>query len=323
MNKPLETAIRIIDGARLSRQDDLSWIFTCSLNVLTQAADAIRRHFVGDSVDLCAIINGRSGRCSEDCHYCAQSAHYDTSCAEYALLDVETIYGRGLACQHDGVNRYAIVTSGKALVSTEFDRALETFSYMRDHLDIGLCASLGSLTYDQLVLLRQAGVSRYHHNIETSRAHFPSICTTHSFDDRLGTIRDAQAAGLEVCSGGIVGMGETWDDRTDMAFTLAELGILSIPLNVLIPIQGTPLQDQPELAPEEILRTVALFRFVNPTAHIRMAGGRTLLPEQGRASFESGASAAIAGDMLTTPSSSILADLTLLKQLGRVLVRPN
>ena len=320
MGKASEVAEYVIAGGRLTRGDDLSWLVDCDLAELGQGADSIRKHYVGDCVDLCTIINARSGKCGEDCRYCAQSARYKTACDEYAFTDVEEIVRQGLENQRDGVDRYAIVTSGKALCGQEFERALEAFATMHDELEIGLCASLGILSRDQLLRLKQAGVSRYHHNIETSRRYFPSICTTHTFEDRLNTIRNAQDVGLEVCSGGIVGMGETWADRMDMAITLAELGIGSIPLNALIAIPGTPLQDMEPLSEEEILRIVALFRYINPTAHVRMAAGRKLLSDHGRATFMFGASAAITGDMLTTTSTSIQSDRAMLTQMGRALM---
>lgn len=315
-----KTAERIIGGERLSRQDDLGWFANCDLDELQRGADAIRRHYLGDAVDLCTIVNARSGLCGEDCRYCAQSSWWHTSCEVYGLMDAGQILEQGLSNQREGVDRFAIVTSGRTVEGGDFERALEAVGRMHDELRIGLCASLGTLTREQLVRLRLAGVTRYHHNIETSRRYFPLICTTHTFNDRLRTIRDAAGAGLEVCSGGIIGMGENWEDRADMAFTLFELGVLSIPLNVLIAIPGTPLQEVTPLPAEEILRCIAMFRYMNPEAHVRMAGGRSLLPGQGRAAFEFGASAAITGNMLTTTSSSIRGDREMLERMGRDLV---
>ena len=323
MTTPLELAKRIIEGERLSRGDDLSCLIEGDLAELGQGADAIRVRFSGDVVDLCSIVNGKSGRCPENCRYCAQSAHFRTQCDEYGFMASDEIFLHAKANQDAGVNRFAIVTSGRALAEDDFEKALEAFTLLKKELSIELCASMGLLSRDQLKRLKDAGVRRYHHNIETSRRFFPSICTTHTFEDRLATIADAQSVGLEVCSGGIIGMGETWEERADMALTLSELGILSIPINVLIPISGTPLEGQAQLSEEEILRTVALFRYVNPCAHIRMAAGRKLLPDQGRRLFEFGASAAITGDMLTTVSTTVKNDRAMLARLGRVLLAPN
>jgi len=183
-----------------------------------------------------------------------------------------------------------------------------------------LCASMGLLSKEQLERLADSGVVRYHENIETSRRNFPNICTTHTYEDKIRTIKAAQDAGLSVCSGGIIGMGETWEDRIDMAVSLSELGIQSIPINSLIPLPGTPFGDLPQLTEDEILRTVAIFRFINPTAHIRLAAGRSLCENDGEKAFCSGASAAITGNMLTTSGSTIASDRQMLTALGREVV---
>ena len=187
---------------------------------------------------------------------------------------------------------------------------------MRDTLSIELCASHGIITREQFRRLRKAGVTSYHHNIETSSRFFPKICTTHTYDDRIRTIKIAQEEGLRVCSGGIIGMGEDWQDRLDMAFELQALGIESIPINALMPIPGTPLEKQKPLDSDQILRTIALFRFVNPTANIRLAAGRKLLPENGATAFLHGASASITGNMLTTSGTTIEEDIRMLARLG-------
>ena len=187
---------------------------------------------------------------------------------------------------------------------------------MSDTLSIELCASHGIITREQFRRLRKAGVTSYHHNIETSSRFFPKICTTHTYDDRIRTIKIAQEEGLRVCSGGIIGMGEDWQDRLDMAFELQALGIESIPINALMPIPGTPLDKQKPLDSDQILRTIALFRFVNPTANIRLAAGRKLLPENGATAFLHGASASITGNMLTTSGTTIEEDIRMLARLG-------
>ena len=276
----------------------------------------IQQKFFGNRVDLCTIINGKSGRCSENCKYCAQSARHKTGVDEYNFLPTEKILEVALTDERAGVNRFSIVTSGRTLDGKNFERAIETYKILREKLKIELCASHGLLTYEQLQRLKAAGVKRYHHNLETSRRYFPQICTSHTFDDRIKTIKLARAAGLEVCSGGIIGMGETWQDRIDLAFELAALKIKSIPINILNPIKGTPLENLPTLKPEEILRTVAIFRYINPTAHIRLAAGRKFLPDNGASAFLHGASAAITGNMLTTSNTNISSDMKLLRELG-------
>lgn len=314
--KALALAEKIIDGYRLSRQDDLTLLLQEPLEELQAGAGCLQKHFCGSHVDLCTIINGRSGRCSENCKYCAQAACHHTGIDEYPFLPQDEIIANALENQKAGVNRFAIVTSGRALGGKEFDQAIAAYEKMRDSLTIGLCASHGIITREQFRRLRAAGVTSYHHNIETSRRFFPNICTSHTYDDRIKTIKIAQEEGLCVCSGGIIGMGENWDDRLDMAVSLAELHIMSIPINALMPIKGTGLENQPRLTPEEIMRTIALFRYINPEANIRLAAGRKLLPRNGAAAFLHGASASITGNMLTTSGTTIKEDLALLEELG-------
>lgn len=310
----------IIAGRRLTRQDDLSVFLTCELEALCQGADEIREALSGNRVDLCAIINGRSGRCPEDCSYCAQSAWHNTQCAVYDFLPEEDIVAACARSAREGINRFSIVTAGRALSGAEFDRAIHAYETLRRTCRIHLCASMGFLSDEQLHRLRAAGVTSYHHNIETSRRYFPQICTTHTYDMKVDMLRRVKAAGLRACSGGIIGMGETWEDRLDMAVSLAELDIRSIPLNVLLPVAGTPLAQLPRLREPEILRTVALFRYLNPEADIRLAAGRALLSGNGESAFRAGASAAIAGDMLTTAAcATVRSDRAMLRAMGRVL----
>ena len=309
-------AERIIDGERLKPDDDLKFLLTTPLDQLQEGARLIQSHFCGRHIDLCTIINGKSGRCGEDCKYCAQSAKHHTGIDEYDFLPTEKILEVALADERAGVNRFSIVTSGRALDGKSFERAIDAYKVLHARLKLELCASHGILTAEQLQRLRAAGVKRYHHNLETSRRFFPHICTTHTYDERIKTIKLARAAGLEVCSGGIIGMGETWQDRIDLAFEVAALEIKSIPINILNPIKGTPLENLPRLKSEDILRTIAIFRYINPTANIRLAAGRKFLPDNGASAFLHGASAAITGNMLTTLNTNIRADLKLLSELG-------
>ena len=306
----------ILCGRRIKREDDLSLFLEAPLEALEEGAHELQQHFCGKHIDLCTIINARSGHCSEDCKYCAQSAHHKTGVEEYPFLAPEEIIANARANEEAGVNRFSIVTSGRALSGKEFDAALDCYRAMREKLTINLCASHGILKREQFRALRAAGVTNYHHNIETSRRFFPQICTSHTYDDRIRTIHLAQEEGLSVCSGGIIGMGETWEDRLDMAVSLAELGIESIPINSLMAIPGTPLEGRPPLTSDEILRTIAFFRFINPMANIRLGAGRKLIEENGRPAFLYGASASITGNMLTTSGTTIAEDLALLQQLG-------
>ena len=316
METALNIAKKIINGERLNPDDDLNFLLTTPLEELQEGARLIQEKFCGNHIDLCTIINGKSGRCSEDCKYCAQSARHKTGVDEYDFLPTEEILKVALANERAGVNRFSIVTSGRALDGKNFERAIETYKILRANLKIDLCASHGILNAEQLRRLRATGVTSYHHNLETSRRFFSKICTTHTYDDRIKTIKLAQAEGFCVCSGGIIGMGETWQDRIDLAFELAALKIESIPVNVLMPIPGTALENLKPLAPEDILRTIAIFRYINPTANVRLAAGRKFLPDCGASALKHGASASITGNMLTTSSNSIKDDLKLLDSLG-------
>ena len=311
-------ADEIIGGRRITRQDDLNMFLTCDLKELCEGADRIREYFIGDKVDLCSIINGRSGRCPEDCKYCAQSAHNHTSCEIYDFLPEEKIVEACKLNESEGVDRFSIVTSGRALSGEEFEKAVHAYETMHAECKIDLCASMGFLNAEQLHRLHEAGVTSYHHNIETSKRNFPNICTTHTYEQKLETLKLVKKEGMCACSGGIIGMGETWEDRLDMAVSLAELGIDSIPINALMPIEGTPLENQPQLTEDEILRTIAFFRYINPEANIRLAAGRALLTNDGEIAFQSGASATITGNMLTTVAcATIRSDKQMLENLGR------
>lgn len=311
-------ADEIIGGKRITRQDDLNMFLTCDLMELCEEADRIREYFIGDKVDLCSIINGRSGRCPEDCKYCAQSAHNHTSCEIYDFLPEEKIVEACKLNESEGVDRFSIVTSGRALSGEEFEKAVHAYETMHAECKIDLCASMGFLNAEQLHRLHEAGVTSYHHNIETSKRNFPNICTTHTYEQKLETLKLVKKEGMCACSGGIIGMGETWEDRLDMAVSLAELGIDSIPINALMPIEGTPLENQPQLTEDEILRTIAFFRYINPEANIRLAAGRALLTNDGEIAFQSGASATITGNMLTTVAcATIRSDNQMLENLGR------
>lgn len=306
---------RVLNGDQITREQALA-LYAQPLEPLCAAADDIRRAFCADAFDLCTIINGKSGKCSENCKFCAQSAHNHTGAAVYPLLSAEEIVAEARKNDAQGVVRYSIVTSGKRLSDDEVDAMCQAVRQIRSETSIAVCVSFGLLSQAQYERLRDAGVTRVHNNLETSRRNFPNICTTHTYDDKIAAIRAAQAAGLTVCSGGIMGLGETVEDRIDMALTLRELDIHSVPVNVLNPIPGTPLEHNTPLTEDEVRRIVAVYRFLLPDASIRLAGGRGLLPDKGRACFLSGANAAISGDMLTTAGITVETDRKLLHELG-------
>ncbi len=310
---------RVVDGYRIKREDSelIELLKSAELEELLKGADIVREKYSGDRIDLCSIIAGKSGNCGENCKFCAQSAYNHTSCDVHPLLDYDEIYKVARSNEEEGVNRFAIVNSGRGPSDEDFENLIWIYKRLSEELHISLCASLGFLTQEQFDRLYAAGVRRYHNNIETSRGYFDKICTSHSFDDKVENIKRAKMAGLEVCSGGIIGMGEDIDDRIEMAFDLQELEISSIPINTLIPIKGTMLEGVKQLTEAEILRTVAIFRYINPEADIRLAAGRGLMENEGEKAFVGGANSAITGNMLTTSGATIRSDMALVKSMGR------
>lgn len=310
-----ELKVRILEGYHITKEDALR-LADAELEELCYLANELRRHFCGNDFDICTIINGKSGKCSEDCKYCAQSAYYKTAIEEYPLLDSDSLQKEAIYNHRKGILRYSVVTSGKCLSDNEVEKICESYRSIGKYCSISLCASHGLLTYEQSNKLKEAGVTRYHNNLETSRRNFPNICTTHTYDDKIAAIKNAQQAGLEVCCGGIMGLGELMEDRIDMMLDIRSLGINSVPINILNPIKGTPYEHLPVLTDNEARRIAAIFRFMLPAGAIRLAGGRGLLTHKGKAVFMSGANAAISGDMLTTSGISIDEDMTILEELG-------
>ena len=321
MNKLKELQEKIYRGETLVREEILP-LTEMPLEPLCQAADEIRRHFCKNRFDLCTIINGKCGKCSEDCKYCAQSAHYTTACGEsYPLLSTEQIVEQAKHNAAQGVLRYSIVTSGRRLSEAEVEQVCGSIRAVRREAGIEVCVSFGLLGEADFRKLKEAGASRVHCNLESSERYFPQVCTTHTYADKIETLRAAKRAGLEVCSGGIMGLGETMEDRIDMALTARELGVKSVPVNVLNPIPGTPYEKNPVLTGDEVRRIVAIFRFIIPDASIRLAGGRGLLGDKGEKCFAGGANAAISGDMLTTAGITVETDMALLRKMGYTVVR--
>ena len=305
---------RVIGGHLITREEAL-FLYKEDLGDLTRYADMIRDYFCGNQFDMCTIINGKSGLCSENCKFCAQSSHYNTGSKVYSLLSEEEIIADAKKNADQGVMRYSIVTAGRSLSDGEVDRMCQIIRRIKEEVHISVCVSFGLLKEDQFRRLKEAGAERVHNNLEASENFFPSVCTSHSFSDKVQAIRAAQAAGLDVCSGGIMGLGEGIEDRIDMALSLRDLGIESIPVNMLNPIPGTPMEKYESLDEKEMQRIIAVYRFILPKAFIRLAGGRGLMRDKGKACFMSGANAAISGDMLTTAGITVDKDKKLLEEL--------
>ena len=306
---------RILEGYEITKQEALK-LYKYDCNKLLNHSQLITRKFKKNKFSLCSIINGKSGSCSEDCKYCAQSSHYNCKVEKYSMLDEDTIMKTALKNEKDGIKRFSIVTSGKKVTNKEIGELCNIYSSIHKKLNIQLCASHGLLRYDDFIKFKKAGVTRYHNNLETSRRYFQEICSTHTYDEKINTIKDAKKAGLEVCSGGIMGMGESIEDNIDLAIELRNLTIKSIPLNLLNPIEGTPLAEIKQMSEEEFYKICTIFRFVNPSATIRLAGGRGLLNDKGKRIFEYCINGMITGDLLTTVGNSTLDDVRMVNKLG-------
>ena len=305
----------VINGHRIGKEEAL-FIYSQPLDEISRMADAIRCRFLGDSFDTCSIINGKCGNCSENCSFCAQSSRSTADISRYPLLSADRLAEEVRKNEVDGIKRCAIVISGRKLSAAELKVVAQAVRKLSSESWLSICISPGLLRKEEYLMLKEAGVSRIHCNLESSRNYFPTLCSTHSFEEKIQSIKAAMEAGLEVCSGGIAGLGETAEDRIDMALELRDLGIKSIPLNMLKPIPGTPYENAEGVSEEEIRRTIAVYRFILPDAYIRLAAGRGSLPDYGRKCFQSGANAFIAGDMLTTPESAMDRDLEMIRDLG-------
>ena len=317
----LKLADKIIDGKAATRSDAQkinSLQGHDDLLMLVAQANRIRNYFRGSRIQLCAIVNAKSGRCSENCIFCAQSAYHKTMIENYPLLKGDKILDAAKTAQQNGATHFSIVTSGRGVTgASELKKICRSIQTITNSLEVIPCASLGILSRDQLLMLCEAGLKRYHHNLETAPSHYSTICTTHRFAERLQTVRVAQEAGLEICAGGILGLGETQAQRTELAFTLRDLGVDSVPLNFLHPIPGTPAEHFPPLAPLEILKNIALFRFIMPRTEIRICGGRetglrTLQPLM----YVAGADGTMIGNYLTTSGRNPSTDMQEIYDLG-------
>lgn len=284
---------------------------------LAELANEVRLKFCHNEVDTCSIINARSGKCSENCKWCAQSAHYKTGVNTYDIAPEKDVLEHARYNDAHGVKRFSLVTSGRTVAPKDLKEYCRYYKLLDKETNLYLCASMGLLTKEDLQALKDAGVKRYHCNLETSKSYFGKLCTTHTSDDKKRTIRAAQEIGMQVCSGGIIGMGETMEQRIELAFELKELGVNSVPMNILNPIKGTPLQDVPYISDDEIRRTAAMFRLILPTVEIRFAGGRLRLDaEVQKQLLLGGVNGALVGDMLTTIGNRISDDSTLFTSAG-------
>lgn len=307
----------IISGYRIKDIDELlTTVEGTEPEALHEACHRLTRTLHGDGFDTCTIINVKSGLCPEDCKWCAQSAHYSTGCDTYDILETTRTTQQALHNESLGVKRFSLVASGRRPSMKETEKYVRLIKDIKKHSGIACCASLGLATEETLRPLREAGVETYHCNMESAPSFFDTLCSTHTQADKEETLKAAQRVGMRVCSGGIIGMGEDRRQRAEFALYLASLGIRSIPLNILQPIPGTPLQSVERLTPEEVLLAVCMFRLANPEAYIRFSGGRGQLDrDTQRKALYIGVNAAITGDLLTTVASVTKEDMKLFKEM--------
>lgn len=306
----------IATGEGVSREEALSLMAAEDLDDLCDAADRIREAFHGNKFDSCSIVNARSGMCGEDCKWCAQTRQHGANCVTYNFLEEDKTLSAAHLNEETGIRRFSLVTSGRAVNDKDLENFCKIYRLLSNETNLHLCASMGLLTEAQLLRLKESGVDRYHCNMETSERMWGKLCTTHSQDDKRHTIESARKVGMAVCSGGIIGMGETSEDRVDFAIMLREMGVDSVPMNILNPIKGTPLENTPLIPEEDIVRCAAVWRFILPKQTIRFAGGRNRLSQANlKRIFRGGINGAIMGDMLTTVGNTIEEDKTLLASL--------
>ena len=319
-------AERIIAGFALARSEAIALTEIEgreNILLLCQAADKVRQACCGNTVDLCSIVNIKSGNCSENCSFCSQSAHHPgVGSPTYGLKSTEEILAQAKAAEAAGARRFCLVSQGRgpkhnSPKSGEFEGILETVRRVIAETNIKPCCALGEVTEEQAIALRSAGVTRYNHNLESSEEFYPEIVTTHSWRDRVETVKNLKTAGIQACSGGIMGMGETWEDRVDLALALRELEVESVPLNLLNPRQGTLLGERPKLDAYQALKAIAIFRLILPKQIIRYAGGReAVMGELQAQGLKAGINAMLIGHYLTTLGQPPEKDRAMLEELG-------
>lgn len=307
---------KVMDGKEITKEEAMT-LAEADLDELCQAADEIRKHFCGNVFDICSCINVKGGKCSEDCKFCPQSCFNDkVEVKPHTLIGSDQMLEEAAYMAQKGVVRCDLVSSGRRLPKDDVRKIVQDIERIRKETGIAVCCSFGLLDQEDCEMLRKAGITRLHNNLESSRTFFAGVCSSHSTDDKMATLRAARATGLTLCSGCLINLGESMEDRIELALMERELGVKSIPVNVLNPIKDSPFEDQKPMTNEEFCRTVAVFRFLLPDASIRLAAGRVFIEDHGKRALSSGANAAITGDFLMTGGMSIDSDMAMAKELG-------
>ncbi|HUL30149.1 MAG TPA: biotin synthase BioB [Thermodesulfobacteriota bacterium] len=325
MRKEIQkTGEKVLGGESVGMKDVLPLLGAQGPDLLDLAAAAnrVREKFNGSEIDLCLLLNAKSGRCSEDCRYCAQSAHYKTEAPVYPLMELNRMVEEATEAQRKGAGRFCLITSGREPDDREFETILNALDRIRKETALDLDCSLGTLSEERARSLKKAGVTRYNHNLETAESHFSQVCSTHSFKDRVKTVEVLKDQGLSICCGGIIGLGESPQQRLELAFSLRQLGIDCIPINILNPRPGTPLEHSKPIPPLEVIKTISLFRLILPKGTIKVAGGREVhLRDLQSLALLAGANGLIVGNYLTTPGRNAEDDFRMVKDLGFELKR--
>jgi len=294
-------------------------LLSLPIEELLAKANEVRQECAGSGIELCGIINAKSGACPEDCKFCAQSAHHSADIMEYPLKSRDEIVEAAKKARENGAARFGIVTSGNKLTRDEVSEVAVAIKEIGQSAGISPCASLGALDQGSFSMLKEAGLKRYHHNIETSERFYPNIVSTHDYSERINTIRTAKEMGFEVCSGGIIGMGEDWEDRIDMALLLKELDVDSVPINILVPIKGTSMESQEMMSAFDVIRTIALFRIMLRDKVVKVAAGReSALKDFGALMYMAGANGMMIGGYLTIAGRSVREDLALVEEIRKL-----
>ena len=305
----------------MNREDYLK-LYDKPLNELIEMAQKVTKENFDNTVEACAIISAKTGACKENCKYCSQSSHNDAHIDCHPLLSVEEVTSAALKAKEKGATRFCIVTSGRKPSDSDFEKIIEMIKSVASIEGLHCCASLGLLSREQIKRIKKAGVERFNHNINTSKNYHSKICTTHNFEDRVNTVKMITEEGIEACCGVILGMGETREDRIDMALSLKELNPKTTPINILNPIKGTPLEGyEDKISQEEILKTICIFRLILPHTMLRYAGGRNtrLSEENQEKGFLAGINSVLLGDYLTTKGNKVETDKKLLQEAGYTL----
>lgn len=311
---------KVLAGGKISFEEAQSLLLSNDIITLAKCANTITRRFCGDVVDIESLVNAKSGSCPEDCSFCAQSSFYDTGISKYTLLSTEKLLEQARSAKEGGSTSFCLVCAYRSPPERDFEHLCRSIAEIKNQVGIEVNVSLGFMTPERARRLKSLGVKRYNHNLETAKSHFSKICNTHSYDDRVNTAKIVKDAGLELCSGGIIGMGETPLQRLELAFSLAELEPDEVPVNILIPREGTPLMDNRNnnrLTNEDIIKTIAVWRFIMPKTILKIAGGREVhLGDSGKYVLQAGANGIISGGYLTTGGNKHNKDIEMIKEIG-------